>query len=96
MDLENLETIRLSSTIHPQQRLQIEGPSSRPDVKHALVVVNRMLRSRAAENDTVRERIVRAAGILQAAEPTQTAFVSGRPVDVAVRIATRLIRRLGF
>ena len=96
MDLKQPETIRLRSTLHPMPRILESQPAPRPDVKHALVVVNRMLRSSPNSDDRVKDRILQVAGILRTSDPTPTAFVSGRPVDVAFRIASRLIRRLGF
>lgn len=101
MDSKPPETAQLRSTFHPYQQTVPRRPApqpggSRPEVKHALVVVNRMLRSSANPDDSVKGRVIKAAGALRTAAPTPTAFVSGRAVDVAMRIAVRLARRVGF
>ncbi len=67
---------------------------SRPGVRHAMVVINRMLRSPNNGNDVVRDRIIRAACVMNAAGPTETTFASHGRIDTAWRIAARLVRRL--
>lgn len=91
MDANSPETIISGrSTFHPT------GPPSRsaaPAVRHARIVVDRMLRSSRRRNDMVQDRIHQAATVLNAAKSNETAFVGGQQVDVALRIATRLVRR---
>ena len=96
MDSDSPETIiNARSTFHRGQ----SGASNKgrePDVRHARFVINRLLRSTQKCDDVIQDRIIRAASVLKAATPTETAFASGAPVDVACRIAARIVRRLGL
>lgn len=94
MDVDNQETTRGRSTVHPRYAAPSAAVARRPDLRHAMVVVNRVLRSTERKDDILQDRIRRAACILKAAEPTETAFLAGRPVDVAFRIAARIVKRL--
>lgn len=94
MDSESPETmIDIRSTIH---RGQVDRPCEcgEPDVRHATVVINRLLRSSRKSGNVIQDRILSAASVLKAAAPTETAFAGGMPVDVASRIAARIVRRL--
>ena len=94
---ENPETIRVRSTLHSGENADVRRKlSTAPDVRHAMVVVNRALRSSRKQDDVLQDRICRAACLLKSAGSTETAFASGRPVDVVFRIASRIVRRLGL
>ena len=95
MTMECPDSIVGRSTVHPEAVATDRVCSGSFRARHAAVVVSRMLRSSAKSNDPVADRVVNAAGVLNSASPSETAFVSGRPVDVALRIATRIVRRLG-
>lgn len=95
MTMECPDSILGRSTVHPDVETTGRVSSASFRARHAAVVVNRMLRTSARSNDKVADRVVKAAVVLNAASPSETAFVSGRPVDVAMRIATRIVRRLG-
>ena len=87
--------VNVRSTVHPTCQVAGNEPVT-PDVRHAVIVVNRLLRSTAPDDDVVHDRLLRAACVLKASRSTETAFASGRPVDVAFRLASRIVRKLGF
>lgn len=95
MDAKNPDTIiNGRSTLHPEQ-MTSECSEHAAGVRHARIVVNRLLRSNRRGNDIVQDRILQAASVLNSAKANETAFVEGRPIDVALRIAARLVRRRG-
>ena len=74
--------------------MSVSNETVEPNLRHAKVVINRLLRSARKSDDVVQDRILRAASVLKAAGPTETAFAGGTPVDVACRIAARIVKRL--
>lgn len=89
----NSETLITPSTFHSvETRLpEIDGP----DLRHAMIVINRMIRSADKCDKVVHDRLDRAVGVMKATRQTETAFISQRPADVVRRIASRLLRSLG-
>lgn len=86
------DTIVGRSTIHPDN-LSAAAGSANISVRHAEVVIRRMLRRQSHQN-TVQERVVQAARILNAADHTKTAFSAGHPISAARRIAIRVLRKV--
>ena len=54
------------------------GSGGEPRVQDAVIVLNRLLRSRRASDIRLRDRIFRAARIAQVASNSETALISGR------------------
>lgn len=94
--MDSPDTLNGISTVRSIPQIRTSSSAVRPDIRHAVVVVDRMLRASQTGNDVIQNRLFHAARVLRAADPTETAFVSGRPVDVVIRLATRLVRRMGF
>ena len=70
------------------------GAVDEPNVQDAVIVLNRLMRSRRASDIRLRDKIFRAARIAQVASNSETALVSGRPGDAIYRIASRVVRNL--
>ncbi len=66
----------------------------RASVRHAVVVLNRMIRSPNKRDQLLHDRIYRAAGVVKATDATETAIFASRPTDVVYRLASRIVRGL--
>ncbi len=64
-------------------------------MRHAMVVLNRMIRSPDKRDQMLHDRIYRAAGVVKATDATETAMFASRPTDVVYRLASRIVRGLG-
>lgn len=87
------ETLVFPSTIAPVANA--EFLTNGTEVRHAMVVIRRMIRSSDKCDEIVQDRLGRAVGTLRATRQAETAFVSQRPADVVFRLASRLLRSLG-
>lgn len=67
---------------------------SRAHVRHAMVVINRMIRSPDKRDQLLYDRIYRAASVVRATDATETAVFTNRPTDVVFRLASRIVRGL--
>jgi hypothetical protein len=63
-------------------------------IRHAVIVLNRLIRSKRASDVLLQDRVFRAAKIAQAASNSETALISGRPADAVYRIASRIVRNM--
>jgi len=92
--MEDSEAATNLSTIHmgvDPQGLRQQGCAN---VHHAMVVLNRMIRSPDKRDQLLHDRIFRAAGVVKATDATETAIFTGRPTDVVYRLASRIVRGL--
>ena len=69
-----------------------DAADNRPEVRHAMIVLQRILRSKRPEDLYLQERLISAARVAQAVSNSETALVSGRPADGVFRLASRIIR----
>ena len=63
-------------------------------IRHAVIVLNRLIRSKRPSDVALQDRLFRAAKIAQVATNSETALVSGRPADAVYRIASRIVRNM--
>ncbi|HIF01401.1 MAG: hypothetical protein ABGZ53_01350 [Fuerstiella sp.] len=63
-------------------------------MRHAIIVLNRMIRSPDQREQLLHDRIYRAAGVVKATDATETAMFASRPTDVVHRLASRIVRSL--
>jgi hypothetical protein len=94
MQTDSLQTVFVRSTTHAITRKAGDINGQAPDVRHAAIVVRRMIRSADRRDQEVRERLGRAATVLKATRPEKECTFFSHPRDVVFRLAARLIRCL--
>lgn len=65
-------------------------------IRRATRVVERYSRSRYYADDELRDRINRALAVIDQTKRSETAFVNDQPTSSTQRLATRIVRQLGF
>jgi hypothetical protein len=93
-DSEDSEATTSLSTVHMCVDPGRIRHQSRANVRHAMVVINRMIRSPDQRDQLLHDRVYRAAGVVRATDATETAVFASRPTDVVFRLASRIVRRL--
>ncbi|MEZ6063178.1 MAG: hypothetical protein R3C19_22765 [Planctomycetaceae bacterium] len=67
-----------------------------PELHHAAVVVRRLMRSNSVPSSRLRERLERAAMVLDAATPAAERAAESHRSEVTTRIASRILMKLGI
>lgn len=96
MQTNSLHTAFGRSTIHPITNQASHYGEQALDVRHAALVVSRMIRSTDHRDQEVRERLERAATIMKSVRNAMETQDSSRPRDMIFQLAGRLIRCLRF
>ncbi|MCR9199149.1 MAG: hypothetical protein NXI04_10920 [Planctomycetaceae bacterium] len=65
-------------------------------IRRATRVIERHSRSRYYADSELRDRINRALAVMDQTTRSETAFVDDQPVSSTQRLATRIVRQLGF
>lgn len=94
MQTDSLHTVLVRDTTHAILGKAITNCGQAPDVRHAAIVVNRMIRSGAGRDQEVRQRLERVAIMLRAVDPPTESAVSNQPRNLVFKLADRLIRCL--
>lgn len=92
MQTNSLHTAFVHSTTHAISRTATTHREHTPDVRHAALVVSRMIRSTDHRDQEVRKRLGRAATILKTNRSATEPPVPPRTRDVVFQLADRLIR----
>ncbi|MCP4172014.1 MAG: hypothetical protein GY758_14715 [Fuerstiella sp.] len=92
--MDDSEATASLSTVHLCVDSRQFRHQNRVGVRHAMVVINRMIRSPHKRDQLLHDRIFRAAGVVRATDATETAVFSNRPADVVYRLASRIVRGL--
>lgn len=94
--MEDLETLQNPSTSLQSGYRSFGQDDSTRSVRHAMFVINRVIRSQDNCDKMLQERISHVMGVLQNTDRTETALMHSRPGDVVFRIASRVARAVGF
>ncbi|MCP4787738.1 MAG: hypothetical protein GY903_13880 [Fuerstiella sp.] len=92
--MDDSEAAASLSTIHINTDPRRIRQHNCANVRHAMVVLNRMIRSPDKRDQLLHDRIYRAAGVVKATDATETAMFASRPADVVHRLASRIVRGL--
>ena len=94
--MEDFETLENRSTFLPHGYRSLGRSDSNKSVRHAMFVINRVIRSQDNCDKMLQERISHVMGVLQNTDGTETALMHSRPGDAVFRIASRVARTIGF
>ncbi|MEZ6131337.1 MAG: hypothetical protein R3C59_21900 [Planctomycetaceae bacterium] len=92
MTTNQSRTVFGRSTMHGRPRYP--AGKQPPDVRHAVIVVSRMMRSADPGDNAVKERLSRAVGFLKVTQPAEEQSYSRRPQDLVFSLAVRILRCL--